>query len=75
MLMFKITQHSRDANLMKSFCELLDCGRYADRLGYNHGEFIVSNLPDLNKKIIPFFDKYPIQGVKALDFADFKRVA
>ena len=26
-------------------------------------------------KIIPFFYKYPIQGVKALDSADFKRVA
>lgn len=26
-------------------------------------------------KIIPFFDKYPLQGVKALDYADFKRGA
>ena len=26
-------------------------------------------------KIIPFFEKYPIKGVKALDYADFCKVA
>jgi len=26
-------------------------------------------------KIIPFFNEYPILGVKSLDFADFKKVA
>lgn len=25
--------------------------------------------------IIPFFETYPIQGTKSLDFADFKKVA
>ena len=24
--------------------------------------------------ILPFFDKYPIQGIKSLDFEDFKKV-
>jgi len=24
--------------------------------------------------IIPFFEKYPISGIKSLDFADFKKV-
>jgi hypothetical protein len=27
------------------------------------------------EKIIPFFDKYPLQGDKSLDYADFKRAA
>jgi hypothetical protein len=27
------------------------------------------------EKIIPFFDKYPLKGSKAKDFADFKKVA
>jgi len=26
---------------------------------------------ELTDKVIPFFQKYPIVGVKALDFADF----
>jgi hypothetical protein len=30
--------------------------------------FYVSNLKDINKIIIPFFDKYPLQGTKFLDF-------
>jgi hypothetical protein len=25
--------------------------------------------------IIPFFEKYPIQGIKSSDFPDFKKVA
>lgn len=30
---------------------------------------------DIEEIIIPFFDKYPILGVKSLDFADFKKVS
>ena len=30
---------------------------------------------DIVKKIIPFFNKNPILGVKSLDFADFKVVS
>jgi hypothetical protein len=33
----------------------------------------VQKLSDIHGKVIPFFDKYRIEGVKALDFADFKR--
>jgi hypothetical protein len=30
---------------------------------------------DILDIIIPFFEKYPIEGIKALDFSDFKQVA
>jgi hypothetical protein len=30
---------------------------------------------DIFEKIIPLFDKYPIKGIKALDYSDFKKVA
>ena len=36
--------------------------------------FIVSKFEDVSEKIIPFLDKSPIIGVKALDYADFKKV-
>lgn len=36
---------------------------------------VVKKFADITDKIIPFFDKYPLQGVKALEFSDFKRVA
>jgi len=74
-LIFKITQHSRDIELMKSLVDYLGCGRYVATSGYNHGEFIVSNLPDIMEKIIPFFEKYPIIGYKASDFSDFCEAA
>jgi len=35
----------------------------------------IKNFSDIVNIIIPFFNKYPILGVKSLDFADFKSVA
>jgi len=35
----------------------------------------IKNYSDIVHKIIPFFNKYPILGVKSLDFADFKKVS
>ena len=35
----------------------------------------IKNYYHIINKIIPFFNKYPILGVKSLDFADFKKVA
>jgi hypothetical protein len=35
----------------------------------------IKNNLDIEKKIIPFFNEYPILGVKSLDFSDFKKVA
>ena len=36
--------------------------------GQDKGNFIVRRFSDIDGKIIPFFDKYQIEGVKALDF-------
>ena len=41
----------------------------------NTVSFQVTKLSDLIEVIIPFFVKYPIQGVKSLDFLEFKKVA
>ena len=35
----------------------------------------IKNYSHIINKIIPFFNQYPILGVKSLDFADFKKVA
>ena len=35
----------------------------------------IKNLSDIESKIIPFFNQYPILGVKRLDFEDFKKIA
>ena len=38
-------------------------------------ELIVTKFSDINTKIIPFFEKYPLLGDKAKDFNDFKEIA
>lgn len=53
----------------------LGCGIYYARSEHNFGEFIVTKFSDITDKIIAFFEKYPIQGVKSLDSTEFKRVA
>jgi len=74
-LKLSIAQHSRDAKLMENLGEYLGCGNYYPRSGHNSGEFHVTSKGDILDKIIPFFDNYPLQGVKSLDFSDFKKVA
>lgn len=36
---------------------------------------VIGNFSDLTKIIIPFFNKYPILGMKALDYQDWCRIA
>jgi hypothetical protein len=75
-LKFIITQHVRDSELLQILIKNLGCGAYYQYLESNRstGEFIVSNLSDLNQIIIPFFDQYRIEGEKAKDFERFKKV-
>jgi hypothetical protein len=39
-----------------------------------YADYFLTRLEDFKYKIIPFFDKYPIHGVKSCDFNDFKKV-
>lgn len=68
---FQITQHKRDEELMKRLYECLNCGSYYSGSNSEVGNYIVSKLSDITEKIIPFFEKHPILGVKCLDFQDF----
>ena len=53
---FKLTQHSRDKELMKIFILYLDCGYTYNR---EASDYRVRNSSDIQKKIIPFFKNYP----------------
>lgn len=58
---------------MKSFIDYFNCGNI-----YKDGNNLVFRVPkydDLDNKIIPFFQKYPIIGVKNKDFKDFCQAA
>jgi hypothetical protein len=55
---------------LKSFEAYFGCGKVYPRDGANNVEFIVYKLSDLVEKILPFFQKHKIIGVKSKDFDD-----
>jgi hypothetical protein len=75
LLRFQIAQHNRDVELMKSFITYLECVRIEENSKSSMVYFVVSRFEDIIKKVIPFFDKYPIFGIKSMDFKSFKNVA
>lgn len=68
-LVYNLTQHSRDRELIESLVDYLGCGRafiYKDAI-----KFEVTKFADLAEKILPLFQKYPLHGVKLYDYCDF----
>jgi hypothetical protein len=55
---FRIAQHSRDAELIKSIVQYFACGIFRESSSMSF--FTVSKLSDIAENIIPFFDKYPL---------------
>ena len=74
-LSFQLTQHTRDIELINNLKEYLDYGQTTVYDNHNFIKYVVSNISDNMGKIIPFFDKYPIVGVKYKSYEDFKQVA
>ena len=74
-LEFKVSQHSRDEQLIKNFIEYFDCGYLRKNETRPLVDFKVTRFDDILCKIILFFKKYPVIGVKNEDFADLCKVA
>lgn len=72
-LLFIVTQHVRDELLLKSLIDFFGCGQTYSYKDYT--EFRCQSFKDNYEKILPFFDKYPIIGVKSKDFEDWAKVA
>lgn len=72
---FRITQHSRDAELMQKFVSDFKCGKVRKDSRYSVLYYTVSNLTDNLEKIVPFFQEHRILGVKSLDFEDWCKAA
>ena len=68
-LIFQITQHTRDEELIRSLIKYLGCGRISKTREVV--DYQVSRFSDLENKIIPYLKKYRILGVKSKDFNDF----
>jgi len=72
-LRFQITQQFRDKKLMEKIVDYLDCGYISER--GDIVDFQVTKIKDITDKIIPFFKKHPIVGVKLDNFNYFCEAA
>jgi len=79
-LVLQITQDIRDLSLLESLRSYLNCGKIRIRK-YNNidhdscADLIVTNLIDINEKILPFFNVNKIIGVKLQDYNDWCKAA
>ncbi len=74
-LRFQITQHNRDRLLLTNIVKFLGCGHLHQGKDVSFLDVNVHKFSDILDIIIPFFTKYPILGIKALDFSDFSQIA
>jgi len=74
-LNFFVIQNIRDSYLLSSFVQVFGCGSFyiVEKSGIII--FSVRKFSDITEKIIPFFEEYNIQGVKAKEFNDFKEAS
>ena len=80
-LIFEIELREDDEPILHEIKKVLDCGNIY-RLQYEryakwrpHVKLKVSNFSDISTKVIPFFEKYPLQAKKRLQFQTFCSVA
>lgn len=75
-LIFCISQHNRDEELIKSMVDFFGCGTYCkSSLNRTTISYQCCKIADNCEKIIPFFEKYKIEGIKYKDFEDWCKIA
>jgi len=73
-LRFRITQHERDIELLKLIIKYFDAGILEKDVRDPNYNLVIGKFSDINTKITSFFKKYPICGIKQLDFLDWCRI-
>lgn len=76
-LVFKITQHIRDIELLLNITKLLGCGRVETRKSGDACDFAVTSIKDIEKYIIPYLntERYHLKGLKLNNYNDFKKIS
>ena len=74
-LRFRISQHERDIVLMESLIKYLGSGKIYKYPGKPAVVLTIFKFSDITNNIIPFFENYPILGVKLLDYLDWCKIA
>ena len=71
-LLFQITQHERDIDLMKRIAKFLDSGSVNKRgKSYEVVDYKIYKFENIITKIIPLFKANPLKSSKSADFDYF----
>ena len=73
-LVFSLSQDLRDLELLNRLVNYLGCGIVREHPNRNTAELIITKNEDINLKLMKFLIKFPLSGVKWLDFERFKQV-
>ena len=76
---FVVTQGAKSLSALEAIKGFFGCGSIVLNKRYdNHNEhlyrYCVRSISELNEKIIPFFEKFPLRTYKQKDFVLFKKV-
>src|SRR5476651_1953702 len=73
---FVVTQGAKSLTALERLQNFFECGKiYENRRTDNHREnlyrYCVRSISDIQNKIIPFFEEYPLHTAKSQDFKVF----
>lgn len=75
---FHVSQNPGSRNVLEALRDYLDCGylkpNHAKNINDKSWVLVVKDRSDLRKKVIPFFERYPLRTAKHQDFLIFKKV-
>ena len=76
---FVLTQGAKSLSVLSMAKRFFDCGSIILNKRYdNHNEhlyrYCIRSVKDLNEKIVPFFEKFPLRTHKRNDFMSFRKV-
>ena len=71
---FSVSQNSDRSEVLELFQKTLDCGTIRPDRSDKTLKFEVRSLGEINEKVIPFFEKYPLKSSKYKDFLLFSNI-
>jgi len=74
-LRFRIPQHERDTKLIELLIKYLGAGVLEKHTKFPAVTLTIVKFSHIIEKVIPFFELYPIIGIKQKDFLDWCKIA
>ena len=71
---FSISQTEGNLELLKRLHAFFRCGGIRYSRGDHTYKYEVRSIDDLVRRVLPHFERYPLQGEKAQDFHKFARI-